>query len=347
MRAETTSPRWGARIPIPGFRLAITALVAGALLTSTLDVFANAYPDADLPPAPLCENVAPATVVIDGGTVTNTTTLDLSADGGTGIGDSSGGDDNLATSGEDDDRDRNRNRNKKDRNRNDRAENEETAAAGNGGVSDAGADGGAIAVENVNSGGNVGNAIAVGDTVGSGGGYGCDPAYESGSSPAAGGVYITGGTVTNETIIEVSADGGTAIADASGGDGNITSTGGRAGNGGTITSSAGNGGVSTASADGGVISLGDINSGGNAGNAISVGDTVAGPVPICCAPPPIKPVPVKPVPAPGKPPGKVVIVTALPSTGEGSRNAGSSAVAAALVAFAAGAASLAMRRRMS
>ncbi len=95
---------------------------------------------------------------------------------------------------------------------------------------------------------------------------------------ALGGVYIDGGTVTNETIITVSADGGTAIADASGGDDNIASNGGSAGNGGSITSSAGNGGISNASADGGAISIGDINCGGNAGNAISVGDTFAAPV---------------------------------------------------------------------
>ena len=41
----------------------------------------------------------------------------------------------------------------------------------------------------------------------------------------------------------------------------------------TDTASSGNGGVGTASANGGVVSIGDINSGGNAGNAISVGDT--------------------------------------------------------------------------
>jgi hypothetical protein len=42
--------------------------------------------------------------------------------------------------------------------------------------------------------------------------------------------------------------------------------------------SAGNGGVATASADGGVVLIGDINSGGNAGNAIGVGDTTWGSV---------------------------------------------------------------------
>ena len=42
----------------------------------------------------------------------------------------------------------------------------------------------------------------------------------------------------------------------------------------TETASAGNGGVATSSANGGAVSIGDVNSGGNAGNAISIGDTV-------------------------------------------------------------------------
>jgi hypothetical protein len=42
---------------------------------------------------------------------------------------------------------------------------------------------------------------------------------------------------------------------------------------GSDIASAGNGGVTTASADGGTVVIGDVNSGGNAGNAIGVGDT--------------------------------------------------------------------------
>jgi hypothetical protein len=38
--------------------------------------------------------------------------------------------------------------------------------------------------------------------------------------------------------------------------------------------SAGNGGVATASANGGAVSIGNLNSGGNVGSAIGVGDTV-------------------------------------------------------------------------
>ena len=76
------------------------------------------------------------------------------------------------------------------------------AAAGNGGLAGANADGGAVTVGDVNSGGNAGNAIGVGNTT-------------------YGGVYVRGGTATNRASIGVSTDGGTAIADASGGDDNL------------------------------------------------------------------------------------------------------------------------------
>jgi hypothetical protein len=76
------------------------------------------------------------------------------------------------------------------------------ASAGSGGVATASASGGAVSIGNVNSGGNVGNAIAVGDT------YGPDP-------------IVYGGDVFNATTLDVSVDGGTAIADASGGSYNI------------------------------------------------------------------------------------------------------------------------------
>jgi hypothetical protein len=137
-------------------------------------------------------------------------------------------------------------------------------------------------------------------------------------------VAISGGTVQNATVLDIAADGGTGIGDASGGNGNLAFTAdggnenerdngngngngnndndnGRNGRNGnddngnrrnnrndwsaesvlaleqrllqSDTASAGNAGVGTASANGGVVSVGDINSGGNAGNAISVGDT--------------------------------------------------------------------------
>ncbi len=118
-------------------------------------------------------------------------------------------------------------------------------------------------------------------------------------------VAVSGGTVQNATVLDITADGGTAIGDASGGNGNLAAAVGNDrerdnGNNNhrnnnnrnnrndwsaesvqsleerllqTDTASSGNGGVATASGNGGVVSIGDINSGSNAGNAISVGDT--------------------------------------------------------------------------
>jgi hypothetical protein len=75
------------------------------------------------------------------------------------------------------------------------------ASAGNGGVATSSASGGAVSIGDVNSGGNAGNAIGVGDTVGS--------------------VGVDGGTVANLTDLSITANGGTAISDASGGDYNL------------------------------------------------------------------------------------------------------------------------------
>ena len=80
---------------------------------------------------------------------------------------------------------------------------DETAAAGNGGTGDGFANGGAAALGDLNSGGNSGNAIAMGDT---------------------GGGEISGGSVANATDLGVGVDGGTGIADASGGEYNIAFT---------------------------------------------------------------------------------------------------------------------------
>src|SRR5918993_4688358 len=76
------------------------------------------------------------------------------------------------------------------------------ASAGNGGVATASANGGVVSVADINSGGNAGNAIGVGDTWG-------------------GSVGVDGGDVANLTQLSISANGGTAIADASGGDYNL------------------------------------------------------------------------------------------------------------------------------
>ena len=82
------------------------------------------------------------------------------------------------------------------------AQTEDVVSAGNGGIATASANGGAVSIGDVNSGGNAGNAIGVGDTWG-------------------GPVGVDGGTMANSTTLGVSANGGTAIADASGGDYNL------------------------------------------------------------------------------------------------------------------------------
>jgi hypothetical protein len=93
----------------------------------------------------------------------------------------------------------------------------------------------------------------------------------SGAAPsgAAGGIsgqsFVDGGSVVNQTDVSLSANGGTAIADASGGDDNIAVG---AGNG---EVAAGNGGWAEADASGGAIVVGNINSGNNTGNTIAVG----------------------------------------------------------------------------
>lgn len=149
--------------------------------------------------------------------------------------------------------------------------------------------------------------------------------------PAAA-VMITGGTITNETVIDISANAGTSISDASGGSNNLATTGG----GGTDdldVVSSGNGGVATSAADGGAISVENINSGGNVGNAIEVGDTVCAP----WSPEPAYEEPVYDAPV------YEDVVVALPSTGVG---AGEVSTLFALIASAGAAVtSLGLRRR--
>ena len=79
----------------------------------------------------------------------------------------------------------------------------DVASAGNAGIATASASGGAVSIGDINSGGNVCNAIAVGDTFG----------FED---PA-----VYGGDCLNATALGITADGGTAIADASGGNYNL------------------------------------------------------------------------------------------------------------------------------
>ena len=167
----------------------------------------------------------------------------------------------------------------------------------------------------INSGGNRGNTINVG---GIGGGNG---------ECLTGPISIDGGDVDNSTNINIDAGGGTAIGDASGGSGNLAAASGNDGGGGNggggplrdlihsryglggggngDTASAGNGGIAHASADGGLVVINEINSGGNQGNTIDVGDICAGPA---------APVSVPQAPAkPGKPASKVGKAIKAPS----------------------------------
>src|SRR5215207_9859729 len=184
----------------------------------------------------------PASIAINGGQVSNQTTVRLSADGGTATANANGGNNNTATGGA-----------------GGAGGNGGNAAAGNAGTATAQANGGMIDLDNVNSGRNAGNRIAV--STGS-------------SSPCSYGprtVAINGGTVANQTTVRLSADGGTATANANGGNTN-TATGGAGGAGGNGgNAAAGNAGTATAQANGGTISVGAINSGGNSGNRIAVG----------------------------------------------------------------------------
>ena len=168
---------------------------------------------------------------------------------------------------------------------------------------------------------------------------GFDDKGEAIVAPAA--VMITGGTITNETVIDVSANAGTSISDASGGSNNLATTRGGGGSEGSVVVSAGNGGVANSAANGGAVSIQDINSGGNVGNAIAVGDTTCAPfTPPAPAPKPEKPKDV-PKEAPEKAPREVVV--ALPDTGVGIGDV--SALFALITSAGAAAASLGLRRR--
>ncbi len=96
------------------------------------------------------------------------------------------------------------------------AQEDDLAAAGNGGTATSSANGGAVSIGDVNSGGNVGSLISVGDT----GGLVCDK-WGKCYHVDGGAVAVDGGDVTANTTIGISADGGVAISDASGGDANI------------------------------------------------------------------------------------------------------------------------------
>lgn len=80
---------------------------------------------------------------------------------------------------------------------------DEIAASGNGGTGTGAANGGAAALGDIDSGDNAGNALGLGDT---------------------GGGEISGGSVANSTDLTADLDGGTGIADSTGGDDNIAFT---------------------------------------------------------------------------------------------------------------------------
>ena len=94
---------------------------------------------------------------------------------------------------------------------------QEVASSGNGGGATASANGGAVAVGDVNSGSNAGSVIGVGDT---GGDLICDK-YGKCYPGEGGSVAVDGGDIANSTNLGIVANGGTAIADASGGDYNV------------------------------------------------------------------------------------------------------------------------------
>ena len=194
-----------------------------------------------------------------------------------------------------------------------------------------------------------------------------------------GSVVIHGGTVSSSTTVDISANGGTAIADASGGNNNVAIVAGRGGDNdgdGVDIAAAGNGGTANASANGGAVVVGDINSGGNQGNTIVVGNTGGRVEDVHHAPAkpvvvPAKPAPPKAAPAPPKKvvptvPTRTRVVTVptggrdrggravgrLPSTGVGEtlvrgQTGGDAVLLAAGALLAMGAAGVALRRRFA
>lgn len=183
--------------------------------------------------------LVPSSVRISGGFAKNVTVVNPEANGGFAVANAPGGDDNLALGflG--------------------------NASAGNGGKATAAANGGAITLGDINAGGNVGNVIRFHSYLP----VSCAALsswllVNGGSSNALPpGLVVSGGASSNVSTISPEANGGVAIANAAGGDGNLAL--GILGD-----ASAGNGGTANAQANGGAISLGNVNSGGNVGNVI-------------------------------------------------------------------------------
>jgi hypothetical protein len=171
---------------------AVVALNLGAVTVSSADAAQHGGSD--------------SCVAVSGGTVQNATVLDVAADGGTGISDASGGSGNLADvssnnhDGNNDNHDNNNHRNNNNNNHNNNRNNwsaeplqsleqrllqTDTASSGNGGVATSSANGGVVSIQDINSGGNAGNAISVGNT--SCPGTAVAPSNGGGGSKAGGG----------------------------------------------------------------------------------------------------------------------------------------------------------------
>ena len=169
------------------------------------------------------------------------------------------------------------------------------ASAGNGGRANASADGGIVVIGKINSGGNRGNTINVGDI-----GGGATASARPARSPSTVAMSTTARTSTSTpAVARPSAMRQAAVATwprppaMTGGGGRggpirsatVLAPGGNGGGDGGDTASAGNGGIAGASADGGIVVIDEINSGGNQGNTIEVGDICAGPAVSVSVPP--------------------------------------------------------------
>jgi hypothetical protein len=186
------------------------ALLAGLRLVPAVAVLAGAAlaaPAAGATPYAGSCHGKPTATVVNGGTVVNDTRVSLSADGGTADAEANGGDGNQANGG---------------------AgggglfggTGGDGGQAGNGGDADANANGGEIKTGDISTGNNRGNAISV--------------------QNCGGAAVVNGGTVVNDTRVDLSADGGDATAEANGGDNNQANGG--AGGGGLFGGAGGNGG---------------------------------------------------------------------------------------------------------
>lgn len=208
------------------------------------------------------------TVSIDGGTVTNTSTFNISATGGTAIADGSGGDENAGAVGGAAAEEEDRRRRGVVGLRNellgiDSGPVGGVLSVGNGGTGRATADGGIVIIDSIDTGGNTGNTINVGGAAGSGGGGG--EGYKPSGNPCLpSNLSIDGGDVAYSSEFDISADGGTAIADGSGGGTNFGF-----GNVGGVLS-VGSGGSADATANGGLVQIENIDTGNNSGNTIDV-----------------------------------------------------------------------------